>query len=176
MYNKILPARDDQLNFTVYTFDHFAGSTEQPLDPLHLALIIELQRKAENEFVQFVYKLLEHASKMNLNFKYENPISKQCDMSAAEALHGPALDFRWQLKHLEYNRTLFCREVFKQKITEPEFIRCIRKLREKADKQPSDLSMEDVEDMLYEMAQFTEKILFCVNDIQVSLWMKINVI
>ena len=83
--------------------------------------------------LEFIYKLVESASKMNLNFKlYENPISKQCDMSAGEALRGPALDFRWQLKHLEYNRSLFCKEVFKQKIGEPEFRKWTRNLREKA--------------------------------------------
>ena len=149
---------------------------------------------AKDEFTKFNYKLLESASKMNLPFKYENPISKQFGMNAREALRGPALDFRWQLKHLEYNRSLFCREMFKQKIGEPEFRKWTRNLREKADKLAynqhlqDDLRMVDervqaeeeksetkagtsdaISHLLDEMIQFTEKICDCQMDIPVSV-------
>ena len=122
---------------------------------------------------------------MNLPFKYEDPISKQLGMNAREALRGPALDFRWQLKHLEYNRSLFCKEVFKQKIGEPEFKRRIINLIEKVDKLKDDLSVvrtdqpeedsrekseanaetaDTISHLLDEMIQFTEKIYHCIKD------------
>ena len=176
--------------------DAVTGSAEYSLDPF-CPSNMEFQRRAEDELTKFIYTLVESASKMNLNFKYENPISKHCDMSAAEALQGPALDFRWQLKHLEYNRTLFCREVFKQKITEPEFRRWTRNLREKADKLAHKQHLQDdlrvaeerdqsqdekseakagtsdaISHLLDEMIQFTEKIYRSHRDkhIPVSVW------
>lgn len=113
--------------------DAVSESAEYSLDPF-CPTNMEFQRMAEDELTKFIYKLVETASKMNLAFKYENPATKTCDMTASEALQGPALDFRWQMKHLEYNRTLFCREVFRHRISESDLRTSTRSLKEKADR------------------------------------------
>lgn len=112
--------------------DTVTGSPVYSLDPF-CPSNMEFQRRGEDELTKFIYKVVQGASGMGLALKFENPVNKSCDMSAAEALRGPALDFRWQMKHLEYNRSLYCKEVFK-KIKEGDLRTWTRSMREKADR------------------------------------------
>ena len=111
---------------------------------------MDFWRRAEQEFIQFTNKLLVGP----------NPASS--DVSAAEALHGPAREFKRQLQLLEYNRTPFCREVLKQSIAEADFLKQIAALMERADKLHDNEEESDEADtvggLLHEMVRFTEKI------------------
>ena len=113
--------------------DTVTGSAVYSLDPF-CPSNMEYQRRGEDELTKFIYKVVQSASAMELPLKFENPVNRTCDMTASEALRGPALDFRWQMKHLEYNRTLYCKEVFGKKIREGDLKTWTRSLREKADR------------------------------------------
>ena len=124
---------------------HFQPNVDH--DPLKLRHSItlhpsyyEFQRRGEDELAKFFHQVVEYASKFtigkekrSLNLNYEEPGMKKQHKNASSVLGRASLDFRWLMKHLEYNRPKYSRYIFKGQLSEDEIKRICQALRTKAD-------------------------------------------
>lgn len=72
---------------------------------------------------KFFHLVIEHASRLDteelqLGFKYQDPSSNGIHEDAKEVIGTASLDFRWQMKHLERNRSSYSTHVFEGAIKE----------------------------------------------------------
>ena len=134
-----------QLYPTLSEYCHFQPNVDH--DPLKLRHSItlhpsyyEFQRRGEDELAKFFHQVVEYASKYTsgkekkpLNLNYEEPGMKKQHKNASSVLGRASLDFRWLMKHLEYNRPKYSRYIFKGQISEDEIKRICQAVRRKAD-------------------------------------------
>lgn len=114
-----------------------------PTDPLANMVIYhpsywEFQRKGEDEMAKFFHLVIEHASQLDTEklpngLNYEDPLSKKIHKNAKQTIGTASLDFRWQMKHLEYNLASYSRYVFRGTIKADELKKQCEKLKRKAD-------------------------------------------
>ena len=114
--------------------DTVTGLAEYTLDPF-CPSNMEFQRRGEDEISKFLHLVIRHASRLKLQIKYEDPQQREqgAHSNAARAVGTLSLDFRWLMKHLEYNRSIYSKAVFNSSISEAYIQWCCRKLREKGD-------------------------------------------
>ena len=100
----------------------------------------EFQRRGEDELAKFFHQVVEYASKFtigkekrSLNLNYEEPGMKKQHKNASSVLGRASLDFRWLMKHLEYNRGNYSRYIFNHQLSKDEIERICQALRTKAD-------------------------------------------
>ena len=124
---------------------HFQPNVDH--DPLKLRHSItlhpslyEFQRRGEDELAKFFHQVVDYASKYTigkekkpLNLNYEEPGMKKQHKNASSVLGRASLDFRWLMKHLEYNGPKYSRYIFKSQLSGDEIKRICQALRTKAD-------------------------------------------
>ena len=96
---------------------------------------MEFQRRGEDEISKLLHLVVQYASRLKLQIKYEDPQQRVqgAHNDAARAVGTLSLDFRWLMKHLEYNRSIYSKTVFNSSISEAHLQDCCRRLRQKGD-------------------------------------------
>ena len=130
---------------TLSEYCHFQPNVDHgPLKLQHSITLhpsyYEFQRRGEDELAKFFHQVVEYASKYTsgkekkpLNLNYEEPGTKKQHKNAGSVLGRASLDFRWLMKHLEYNRPKYSKYIFKGQISEDEIKRICQAVRKKAD-------------------------------------------
>ena len=84
---------------------------------------IDFQRRGIDEATKIFHKVIKYTSEQGLDLNFEDPKLRDKDnrglhKDPSRVLGKESLDFRWQMKHLCYNRTVYCKSVFDNKISE----------------------------------------------------------
>lgn len=130
---------------TLSEYCHFQPNVDH--DPLKLRHSItlhpsyyEFQRRGEDELAKFFHQVVEYASKYtigkekrSLNLNYEEPGTRKQHKNASSVLGRASLDFRWLMKHLEYNQLKYSKYIFKSQLSEDEIKITCKAVRKKAD-------------------------------------------
>ena len=124
--------------------DPLTGHERYPLDPF-CPSSIEFQRRGEDELTKFIYILVRAGATIKTRWpfvcKYRDPVT-EAPITAKKALSGPALDFRWQMKHLQFNRCFYCQKVLD---ANEEFLwRWTKYFREEANKMAHQQHLKDL--------------------------------
>lgn len=119
--------------------DTVTGEPEYSLDPL-CPSNMDFQRRAEDEAAKFFHKLIDYASKLSKKINYEDPEAREKKKGERGITQDPekvlgkySLDFRWQMKHFYFNRTIYSTVVFCHKIPEEYICDTTQNLRHIAD-------------------------------------------
>ena len=80
-------------------------------DPLFLSNI-DFQRRGEDELTRFIYEVVKAAIPVGKKWpcKYWDPRAN-APTTADKALEQFAVDFRWQMKHLQFNSAFYCEKI-----------------------------------------------------------------
>lgn len=83
---------------------------------------IDFQRRATDEAAKFFHLVIKHASQRGLKIRYEDPEIREKGKKGIHAdptriLGTSSLDFRWQMKHFQYNRDVYSKQVFHKLIS-----------------------------------------------------------
>ena len=106
-----------------------------PLCPSNM----DYQRRGEDEAAKFFHLVIHHASTLGLKINYEDPEEREApgkgiSQDPTKILGKFSLDFRWQMKHFQFNRTVYSKSVFSgQEIDEEYLLKVSRDLRHIAD-------------------------------------------
>ena len=114
--------------------DTVTGLAEYTLNPF-CPSNMEFQRRGEDEISKLLHLVVLYASRLKLQIKYEDPQQREqgAHGDADRAVGKFSLDFRWLMKHLEYNRSIYSKGVFNSSIPEVYIHHCCRGLRLKGD-------------------------------------------
>ena len=100
---------------------------------------MDYQRRGEDEAAKFFHLVIRHASTLGLKINYEDPEEREApgkgiSQDPTKILGKFSLDFRWQMKHFQFNRTVYSKSVFSgQEINEEYLLDVSRELRHIAD-------------------------------------------
>lgn len=113
--------------------DTVTGLPKYTLDPF-CPSNMEFQRRGEDEVAKFFHKVIEFASEQkDLQLNYEDPESRKVSQNPTRVIGVWSLDFRWQMKHLLYNRSKYSSHVFNGLVSESYIMQRCRQLKDQAD-------------------------------------------
>ena len=109
------------------------GKNNYSMDPL-CPSNIDFQRRGIDEGAKIFHKIIKYASERGFDLNFEDPKLRDKDnrglhKDPSRVLGKDSLDFRWQMKHLCYNRTVYCKFVFGNKISEVDLLDATNWLR-----------------------------------------------